>query len=98
MDWLLIAAGAVLAVATYANRARLRALRKSAAPAAPKDSSPPPPALDQEQRQALFRHAAAIDSFVEKSSHPRELFDDPDFQQAVALLSRPDIPPEALRQ
>lgn len=62
--------------------------RTAAAPSAPAETS----------RQTLYRLAGGIENFVERSAHPRELYDQEDFLAAAAILSGKDVPFDLLRQ
>lgn len=58
----------------------------------------PAPAPGETVAQALTRYAAAIEHFVQSSSHPRELLEQADFKAAVALLGQPGTSFDLVRQ
>lgn len=63
--------------------------RKRAAPSASAGST---------EREKLYALADAIEVFVEKSAHPRELLEQPDFKAATELLKAKSVTFDVLRQ
>jgi len=91
MDWsylviLGLSVAVLLLAVRYANRT------KTPAP------DPAPARPDETPGQALVRLATAIEQFVERSSHPRELYEQPDFLAAAKILGGLDVKSEQLRQ
>jgi ATP-dependent Clp protease ATP-binding subunit ClpC len=70
-------------------------IRKGWRLAAAKDANAKP---GETTGQALHRLAQAIETFVDNSSHPRELLEQPDFVAALALLRKPETTFDLLRQ
>jgi len=56
-----------------------------------------PDAQTTDERAELYRLGGEVETFVEKSAHPRELIDYPSFKKAVAILAKPDVSIETLR-
>ncbi|HEY8065591.1 MAG TPA: hypothetical protein VIF40_12850, partial [Methylosinus sp.] len=95
-----IVAGAVFA-ARYVARRRAAAVLAPALPGAgnpPSEPATAPEVQAPDDRAELYRLSEEIETFVEKSAHPRELIAHPPFKRAVAILAKPDIPLETLRQ
>ncbi len=78
-----------VSVTTALNRRKKAAAAPQAAPVA---------APQQTTTQSLHRLAGQMEQFVENSSHPRELLDQPDFKAAAELLGAKDVGFEQLRQ
>ncbi len=93
MDWTL----GLLAAAIVGLYYLISYARKRWKPAATGKGSNARPS-GETPAQALHRLAQAIETFVDNSSHPRELLEQPDFVAATALLSKSDVSFDLLRQ
>jgi ATP-dependent Clp protease ATP-binding subunit ClpC len=93
MDWsyIIILGLSVAVLALAARYANSHKAKPSASADSGKTSS-------ETTGQALLRLAGAIEQFVERSSHPRELYEQADFLAAVSILGSKDATIEQLRQ
>jgi ATP-dependent Clp protease ATP-binding subunit ClpC len=88
MDWpiLLLSFLVAAVIVGYQLRFQKGLFKKPAPPPAAAKISPADSKPAETPHEEIYRYAAAIEQFVEKSAHPRELLEQPDFLAAAAML------------